>query len=65
MLGFVAFAAILPLIGSPSGHPLTRPRLLVLTDIGGDPDDQQSMIRLMTGRCWSRFGVVNPALPKK
>ena len=24
-----------------------RPRLLVLTDIGGDPDDQQSMIRLM------------------
>lgn len=26
----------------------SRPRLLVLTDIGGDPDDQQSMIRLMT-----------------
>jgi len=25
----------------------TRPRLLVLTDIGGDPDDQQSMRRLM------------------
>ena len=25
-----------------------RPRLLVLTDIGGDPDDQQSMVRLMT-----------------
>lgn len=25
----------------------TRPRLLVLTDIGGDPDDQQSMTRLM------------------
>lgn len=24
-----------------------QPRLLVLTDIGGDPDDQQSMIRLM------------------
>jgi hypothetical protein len=24
-----------------------RPRLVVLTDIGGDPDDQQSMIRLM------------------
>jgi hypothetical protein len=24
-----------------------RPRLLVLTDIGGDPDDQQSLIRLM------------------
>src|SRR3982074_1687769 len=24
-----------------------RPRLVVLTDIGGDPDDQQSLIRLM------------------
>lgn len=24
-----------------------RPKLLVLTDIGGDPDDQQSLIRLM------------------
>ncbi len=24
-----------------------RPRLLVLTDIGGDPDDQQSLIRLL------------------
>lgn len=24
-----------------------RPRLMVLTDIGGDPDDQQSMVRLM------------------
>ena len=24
-----------------------KPRLLVLTDIGGDPDDSQSMIRLM------------------
>ena len=25
-----------------------NPRLIVLTDIGGDPDDQQSMVRLMT-----------------
>lgn len=24
-----------------------KPRLIILTDIGGDPDDQQSMIRLM------------------
>src|SRR3954452_21901908 len=30
------------------GTPQTpHPRLLVLTDIGGDPDDQQSMRRLM------------------
>lgn len=25
----------------------TRPRIVVLTDIGGDPDDQQSLIRLL------------------
>lgn len=25
----------------------TKPRLIILTDIGGDPDDQQSLIRLM------------------
>ena len=30
-----------------SSRAAERPRLLVLTDIGGDPDDQQSMIRLM------------------
>ena len=28
-------------------HAAVKPRLLVLTDIGGDPDDQQSMIRLL------------------
>ena len=28
-------------------HAAERPRLAVLTDIGGDPDDQQSLIRLM------------------
>ena len=33
------------LANNPAGA--SRPRLLVLTDIGGDPDDQQSMIRLM------------------
>lgn len=35
-----------PLVEPTSGAE--RPRLAVLTDIGGDPDDQQSMIRLMT-----------------
>lgn len=30
------------------GKASAKPRLLVLTDIGGDPDDQQSMIRLLT-----------------
>ena len=36
-------AALLPLVAAND----TKPRLLVLTDIGGDPDDQQSMVRLM------------------
>ena len=42
---FLCVAAIsipLAVLGSAE-----RPRLAVLTDIGGDPDDQQSMIRLM------------------
>src|SRR5262245_66248633 len=30
-----------------SSSAADKPRLLVLTDIGEDPDDQQSMIRLM------------------
>ncbi len=33
-------------IAEPARSPL-RPRLLVLTDIGGDPDDQQSLVRLL------------------
>lgn len=36
----------LSLAQQPAENP-HKPRLLVLTDIGGDPDDQQSMIRLM------------------
>ncbi len=35
------------LMGSVFGTQRTRHRLLVLTDIGGDPDDQQSMVRLL------------------
>ncbi len=31
-----------------SGSDSKKPRLFVLTDIGGDPDDQMSMVRLMT-----------------
>jgi len=33
---------------APASRPAkSLPRLLVLTDIGGDPDDQQAMVRLM------------------
>ncbi len=37
-------------VPQPAGHRrkrVDRPRLAILTDIGGDPDDQQSLIRLM------------------
>jgi hypothetical protein len=43
LLTLVTFSlTLLPAAGAEG-----RPRLIVLTDIGGDPDDQQSMIRLM------------------
>ena len=41
------FLLLLLLIHAAFGASADRPRLLVLTDIGGDPDDTQSMIRLM------------------
>lgn len=34
-------------LGMTEARLRQRPKLLVLTDIGGDPDDQQSMVRLM------------------
>ena len=45
-------AALALIISPPPLAPAARaddakPRLVVLTDIGGDPDDQQSMVRLM------------------
>ena len=41
------FRALLFLLGTTLLCAADRPRLLVLTDIGGDPDDQQSLVRLM------------------
>jgi hypothetical protein len=38
------FLVLFPILAALGGE---APRLAVLTDIGGDPDDQQSMIRLM------------------
>ena len=40
--------AILLLLGLGSVSASAKERLFVLTDIGGDPDDQMSMVRLMT-----------------
>ena len=46
MIRFRVLFLVLPLLAA-SMLAAERPRLAVLTDIGGDPDDQQSMIRLM------------------
>ncbi len=47
MLAFSAVVAC-SLVALPAAAAAERrPRLVVLTDIGGDPDDQQSMLRLM------------------
>ncbi len=39
---------ILLFLGATLVSAQEKPRLFVLTDIGGDPDDQMSMVRLMT-----------------
>ena len=39
--------ACVVVFGAQPAASAEKPRLVVLTDIGGDPDDQQSMIRLM------------------
>jgi hypothetical protein len=39
--------AVLP-AASFAAAPVAKPRLFLLTDIGGDPDNQMSMVRLMT-----------------
>jgi hypothetical protein len=55
VVGNAALGAGLPKDARPVEKALAKPRLLVLTDIGGDPDDQQSMIRLMT--CANEFEI--------
>ena len=52
-----------------SPAPPDKPRLLILTDIGGDPDDQQSLIRLQardngTPKLWAyRRAVITIGSP--
>lgn len=43
----IALSLMTGCVGALPPYPPAQPRLLVLTDIGGDPDDQQSMRRLM------------------
>ncbi len=47
LLSTVTSLALLLTMAPSSLCASPRPRLAVLTDIGGDPDDQQSLIRLM------------------
>ena len=50
LLGALALAFV---SGGSAGQPgdASKPRLLILTDIGGDPDDTQSLIRLLLYAC--------------
>ncbi|MCY4588537.1 MAG: DUF1593 domain-containing protein [Bryobacterales bacterium] len=48
MKSLAKLPGILLLIGLGSVSTSAKERLFVLTDIGGDPDDQMSMVRLMT-----------------
>ena len=45
LLQLLASLALAPILGFSATE---KPRLFVLTDIGGDPDDVMSMVRLMT-----------------
>lgn len=45
LVSFLCLVWVCPVVAA--AEETARPRLLVLTDIGGDPDDQQSMVRLM------------------
>jgi hypothetical protein len=44
----LAVTAIAIVLAATPATAAEKPRLVVLTDIGGDPDDQMSMVRLMT-----------------
>ena len=47
-IGWLSLLTIVVLFTSATISAQEKPRLFVLTDIGGDPDDQMSMVRLMT-----------------
>ena len=48
MAGRLVCVAVVLVLVIASVSAAEKPRLFVLTDIGGDPDDQMSMVRLMT-----------------
>ncbi len=50
------------ILSIPVGAVAQKPRLLVTTDIGGDPDDTQSLIRLMLYTCdFEIEGIISSA----
>lgn len=44
----IVLAILVGLFGSVLADAKDRPRVIVMTDIGGDPDDQQSMVRFLS-----------------
>ena len=47
MISFLLMAVAAVTLGRGPAVAADKPRLAVLTDIGGDPDDRQSLVRLM------------------
>ncbi|MBL7038241.1 MAG: DUF1593 domain-containing protein [Pirellulaceae bacterium] len=47
-LAVVAVAGVVSAAGNPTD---AKPRIVVMTDIGGDPDDRQSMVRFLLYGC--------------
>lgn len=67
---FARLLFVLLVCGLPMAADTVKPRLIVLTDMGADPDDQQSLVRLLlyanqidlegivaTTSCWHPDGV--------
>jgi hypothetical protein len=58
-LSFVLIGVCLALVESQAAPPVSRPRLIVETDAGGDPDDEQSLVRfLLYANEWDVEGII-------
>jgi len=49
--GFLALACALAAQAGAVARPSVKPRVVVMTDIGGDPDDMQSLVRYLLYTC--------------
>ncbi|MBN2505719.1 MAG: DUF1593 domain-containing protein [Verrucomicrobia bacterium] len=47
----IIVACAIPCLPTPTTAAEAKPRLVVMTDIGGDPDDEQSLVRFLLYTC--------------